>query len=70
MIAIKAGEKILEVYNDEDSFQVEAKSDKSPLTRADRLANERRFYWGDDRSAVDRHVERPCAHAMGQATSF
>jgi len=33
-IAIKAGEKILEIYNTED-FDVQIKSDTSPLTRAD-----------------------------------
>lgn len=38
-IAIKAGLKILEVYNS-DNFDVEIKGDNSPLTKADKLANE------------------------------
>ena len=38
-IAGKAGDKILEVYNDVESFNVETKADNSPLTRADREAN-------------------------------
>jgi len=38
-IAIEAGDKIMEVYNDVDSFEVEQKNDDSPLTRADREAN-------------------------------
>ena len=38
-IAIEAGNKILEVYNSDD-FNVEIKGDDSPLTRADKLANE------------------------------
>jgi 3'(2'), 5'-bisphosphate nucleotidase len=38
-IAIDAGEKIMEIYNDVDSFEVEQKNDDSPLTRADREAN-------------------------------
>lgn len=38
-IAKAAGEKILEVYNDVDNFQVETKGDNSPLTRADKEAN-------------------------------
>lgn len=37
-IAQKAGQKILEVYNSGD-FGVEVKSDQSPLTVADKLAN-------------------------------
>ena len=37
--ALVAGEKILEVYNSDD-FNVEAKKDDSPLTKADRLAHE------------------------------
>lgn len=39
-IAIAAGDKIMEIYADESSFGVEAKADNSPLTRADREANE------------------------------
>lgn len=40
-IAIKAGQKILEVYNsDIKSQEIESKADNSPLTLADRLANE------------------------------
>lgn len=38
-IAIAAGKKILEVYHS-DNFNVEVKGDDSPLTRADKLANE------------------------------
>ena len=38
-IAVLAGYKILEVYNDIENFQVEQKDDDSPLTRADREAN-------------------------------
>jgi len=39
-IAIKAGEKIMEVYNSDIDFGVEAKSDNSPLTIADKKAND------------------------------
>lgn len=39
--ALAAGEKILEIYNDPSAdFQVEKKSDNSPLTIADRKSNE------------------------------
>ncbi|MEL7120871.1 MAG: 3'(2'),5'-bisphosphate nucleotidase CysQ [Bacteroidota bacterium] len=38
-IAKVAGEIILDVYENADSFQVEAKSDASPLTIADKKAN-------------------------------
>ena len=39
--AIKAGEKILEVYNDPESdFSVERKADNSPLTIADKMSHE------------------------------
>ena len=38
-IAVETGLKILEVYNSDD-FDVELKGDDSPLTRADKLANE------------------------------
>lgn len=39
--ALKAGEKILEIYNDPASdFEIERKSDNSPLTIADRKSNE------------------------------
>jgi len=37
--ALKAGEAIMEIYNDED-FEVELKSDNSPLTKADKAAHE------------------------------
>lgn len=37
--ALKAGEAIMEVYNSED-FEVELKSDDSPLTKADKAAHE------------------------------
>ena len=39
-IARKAGDAILEIYHSDADFAVEAKSDDSPLTRADRAANE------------------------------
>lgn len=39
-ITRKAGQAILEIYNSDADFGVEAKSDDSPLTRADRAANE------------------------------
>jgi len=39
-IAREAGMKILEVYDDIDNFQVEIKGDDSPLTRADKEAND------------------------------
>lgn len=39
--ALKAGEKILSIYNDPASdFQIERKADHSPLTIADRMAHE------------------------------
>ncbi|WP_235296748.1 3'(2'),5'-bisphosphate nucleotidase CysQ [Portibacter marinus] len=38
-IAKKAGEAILEIYNSDD-FGVEVKGDDSPLTKADKMANE------------------------------
>ena len=38
-VAIEAGEKILEVYHSPD-FEVELKSDHSPVTKADKLAND------------------------------
>lgn len=39
--ALKAGEKILEIYHDPSAnFQIEKKSDDSPLTVADRKSNE------------------------------
>lgn len=37
--SVKAGEGILEVYNSDD-FDIEIKSDNSPLTRADKKSNE------------------------------
>ena len=39
-ICLEAGKKIMEVYNDPEHFNVEYKDDKSPLTRADKLAYE------------------------------
>ncbi len=39
-IAKTAGDKIMEIYADESSFNVEHKSDDSPLTRADKEAND------------------------------
>lgn len=39
-IALEAGQVIMDIYADEDSFGVEMKSDDSPLTRADRMAND------------------------------
>jgi 3'(2'), 5'-bisphosphate nucleotidase len=39
-IARQAAAAILEIYNSDADFGVEAKSDDSPLTRADRAANE------------------------------
>ena len=39
-IAVEAGEAILTVYSDESQFDTITKDDKSPLTKADRLANE------------------------------
>ncbi|MEZ5059836.1 MAG: 3'(2'),5'-bisphosphate nucleotidase CysQ [Saprospiraceae bacterium] len=39
-IAREAGDAILEIYKNEDDFGVEAKSDNSPLTRADKASNE------------------------------
>ncbi len=38
-ICQEAGKEILEVYNDEAGFQVDLKSDDSPVTRADIAAN-------------------------------
>jgi len=38
-VAIEAGNKILEVYNQPD-FDVQLKSDQSPITKADMIANE------------------------------
>jgi len=38
-IALEAGKVIMEIYNSDD-FEVETKSDNSPLTRADRLSHE------------------------------
>lgn len=37
--ALKAGEAIMKVY-EEDDFQIESKADNSPLTKADRLAHD------------------------------
>ncbi len=39
-ICREAGKAIMEVYADEDSFNVEMKGDDSPLTRADQWAND------------------------------
>lgn len=38
-IALEAGKKIMEIYQDTSSWNVEVKDDKSPLTRADKEAN-------------------------------
>lgn len=38
-LAIKAGEAALEIYNSGD-FEIELKSDNSPLTKADKISNE------------------------------
>lgn len=38
-IAVKAGEKILEIYDSED-FSIEKKGDNSPLTKADKASND------------------------------
>ncbi len=40
LIAQRAGDKILEIYADESRFGVETKSDDSPLTQADKQAND------------------------------
>lgn len=39
-IAIDAGKKIMEIYDDVDNFDIETKDDNSPLTRADKEAND------------------------------
>ncbi|NNE27686.1 MAG: 3'(2'),5'-bisphosphate nucleotidase CysQ, partial [Saprospiraceae bacterium] len=39
-IARQAGNKIMEIYEDVENFNVELKDDKSPLTRADKEAND------------------------------
>lgn len=39
MIARKAGDAIMAIYQDEERFDVEQKSDDSPLTAADKAAN-------------------------------
>lgn len=39
-IARRAGQAILEIYNQEEDFEVENKEDDSPLTKADRKANQ------------------------------
>jgi len=38
-IAMEAGKKIMDIYQDSSSWNVEVKDDKSPLTRADKEAN-------------------------------
>lgn len=38
-VSIEAGKKILEVYNSPD-FEIEIKSDNSPVTKADKIAND------------------------------
>jgi 3'(2'), 5'-bisphosphate nucleotidase len=38
-IALAAGQIIMDIYNDEENFQITQKSDDSPLTIADRNAN-------------------------------
>ena len=39
-IAKKAGDAIMDIYNNSDNFQVQHKPDESPLTIADQAANE------------------------------
>jgi len=39
-IAIKAGEKILEIYNEDSDVELQYKSDHSPLTKADKASND------------------------------
>lgn len=39
-IAVEAGKAILTVYNHDEDFEVSAKSDSSPLTKADKIAND------------------------------
>lgn len=39
-IANKAGEAIMDIYNESEDFGIEQKSDKSPLTLADKASNE------------------------------
>lgn len=39
-IAKKAGDAIMDIYNNSDNFQVQHKADESPLTIADQAANE------------------------------
>lgn len=39
-LAVQAGNAIMEIYNSEDDWNVEYKSDHSPLTRADRISNQ------------------------------
>jgi 3'(2'), 5'-bisphosphate nucleotidase len=38
-ICLEAGEKIMNIYNDQSSWNIEVKDDKSPLTKADKEAN-------------------------------
>ena len=40
ILAIKAGKVIMEIYDDESQFEISTKADDSPLTKADRAANE------------------------------
>ena len=39
-LAVDAGRKIMEIYQDEKHFNIEYKADKSPLTIADKLSNQ------------------------------
>jgi len=39
-IAVEAGKAILTVYDNEEDFEVSTKSDSSPLTKADKIAND------------------------------
>lgn len=39
IISLEAGKKIMEIYNDASSWNIEVKDDKSPLTKADKEAN-------------------------------
>lgn len=39
-LAVDAGRKIMEIYREEERFHIEYKSDRSPLTAADKLSNQ------------------------------
>jgi len=40
VIAVDAGKAIMTVYNNEEDFEVSTKTDSSPLTKADKIAND------------------------------